>query len=299
MTHVLTLVAGAAEGALGTAALAVAGRAMATTGAAVGDPDWLDPGRACDLPFAGDDPRGAHQAAAAALDGAAIDVLAGPTARRRRRLLVADMEATIIENELLDDMAALVGLEAEVATITRQAMAGEIDFADALRRRVRLFRGQPRGLIERVAAGIRPTPGAAALVATMRAAGAVTALVSGGFLLFIEPVRAAVGFDLAFGNELGWDGDRLSGEIPRLPITGEGKRAVLRDLAAARAIPMDRTMAIGDGANDLAMLTAAGLGIGFRPKPVVASAVSNRIVHGDLTAALFVQGYRRAEFRPG
>ncbi|BBK42447.1 phosphoserine phosphatase SerB [Allostella vacuolata] len=299
MTHVLTLVAGATEDALGPAAVAVAGRAMAAAGAAVGDPDWLDPGRACDLPFAARDPDAAHRAASAALEGAAIDVLAGPAARRRRRLLVADMEATIIENELLDDMAALVGLQAEVATITRQAMAGEIDFAAALRQRVRLFRGQPRALLERAAAGIRPTPGAATLVATMRAAGAVTALVSGGFMLFIEPVRAAIGFDLAFGNELGLDADRLSGEIPQLPITAEGKRAVLRDLAAAHGLAMDETMAIGDGANDLAMLAAAGLGIGFRPKPVIARAVANRIVHGDLTAALFAQGYRRTEFRPG
>lgn len=299
MTHVLTLVAGAAEGVFGDGAVAAATTALTAGGAAVGTADWLDPGHACDLPFAAADPAAAHDAAIRALAAGAIDVLCIPAAGRRKRLLVADMEATMIENELLDDLAAMVGLEAEVGCITRRAMAGELDFAQALRDRVSLFQGLARDRLTQAAQGIRPIPGGVALVATMRAAGARTALVSGGFTFFVDRVAAALGFDEAHGNELGWVDERLSGQITALPIDAEGKRAGLAGIAARHAIPMDATMAIGDGANDVPMLAAAGLGLGFRPKPIVARAVRNRIVHGDLTAALFVQGYRRAEFIGG
>jgi phosphoserine phosphatase len=296
MTHVLTLVAGAAEGRLGPGALATAASALAAAGATVGAADWLAPGIACDLPFAAPAPAAAHAAVAAALADAAVDVLATPVAGRRRRLLVADMEATIIENELLDDMAALVGLEAEVAVVTHRAMAGEIDFAASLRRRVRLFAGRTVDLLETAAAGIRPVPGGRTLVATMRRDGAVTALVSGGFTLFVDRVRTAIGFDLGFGNRLAWDGDRLTGEVADLAITAEGKCAMMLRLVADHGLTAADALAIGDGANDLAMLAAAGLGIGFRPKPIVAAAVANRIRHGDLTAALYLQGYRRTAF---
>jgi phosphoserine phosphatase len=299
MTHVLTLVAGAAEGALGTGAVDAASAALTGAGAVAGACDWLDPGRACDLPFSAADPAAAHAAAMQALAGTAIDVLSVPAAGRRKRLLLADMEATIIRNELLDDLAAMVGLEAEVSRITARAMAGEIDFSQALRHRVSLFRDLPRACLERAADGIRQTPGAAALVATMRRTGARTALVSGGFTYFVDRVGRELGFDETYGNELGWKDGRLSGEVARLAVTAEGKRRTLAALAARLAIAADQTLAIGDGANDVPMLTAAGLGMGFRPKPIVADAVPNRIVHGDLTAALFVQGYRRAEFAAG
>ena len=299
MTHVLTLVAGPAEGPLGQGAVDRAAAALAGQGAAVGDADWLEPRRACDLPYSAADPAAAHQAAADALAGSAVDVLAVAAAGRRKRLLVADMEATIIENELLDDMAAMVGLEAEVGQITRRAMAGEIDFAQALRHRVALFQGMPRDLLDRAAQGIRPMAGAATLVATMRRGGARTALVSGGFTYFVERVAALIGFDDAFSNRLGWTEGRLSGEVTELSITAEGKLDRLTRLADRHAVPLDATMAIGDGANDLLMLAAAGLGVGFRPKPIIARAIGNRIVHGDLTAALFIQGYRRSEFVAG
>ncbi|BBK32495.1 phosphoserine phosphatase [Stella humosa] len=299
MTHVITLVAGAEEGPLAAGAVSAAMAAIAAAGGAIGQAVWLAPARACDLPFAAPHPEACHAAAMAALAGTAIDVLAVPMAGRRKRLLVTDMEATVIENELLDDMAAMVGLEVEVGAVTRRAMAGEIDFAQALRDRVRLFAGQPRALLDRAAAGIRPMPGAAILVATMRGAGAATALVSGGFLVFVDRVGRLLGFQSVHGNVLGMDGDRLSGDIPSLPVTAAGKRDVLLRLAAEQGLDLEATMAIGDGANDIPMLAAAGLGIGFHPKPVVARAVANRIVHGDLTAALFAQGYRADELIGG
>lgn len=296
MTHVLTLVAGPAEGRLGPAALATAGKALIAAGARTGEPDWLATGLACDLPFSASDPARAQAAVATGLAAAAIDVLAATAARRRRRMLVSDMEATVIENELLDDMAAQVGIADAIHAVTRRAMAGEIDFALSLRQRVRLFAGCGRDLVETAAAGIRPMAGARTLVATMRRAGATTALVSGGFTIFVERSRAMLGFELGAGNTLGWDGDRLSGEVSDLPITAEGKRDTLMRLAAERGLDARDALAIGDGANDLPMLAAAGLAVGYRPKPLVAAAVANRIVHGDLTAALFLQGYRLAEF---
>ncbi|WP_374444086.1 phosphoserine phosphatase SerB [Stella sp.] len=299
MTHVLTLVAGAAEGRLGPSVPAAAQAALAGAGARVGMPDWLAPGIACDLAYAADDPAAAHAAAALALAPAAIDVLATPVAGRRRRLLVCDMEATVVENELLDDMAALAGLGDAVAAVTRRAMAGEIDFAASLRHRTRLFAGYGEALLAAAARGIRPVAGARTLVATMRRSGALTALVSGGFSIFVDRVRAELGFDLGFANRLAWDGDLLTGEVAELAITAEGKRATLERLAAERHLSTAEAVAIGDGANDLAMLAAAGLAVGFRPKPPVAAAVANRIVHSDLTAVLYLQGYRPAEFAAG
>lgn len=296
MTHVLTLVAGPAEGRLGAAALATAERALRSAGARPGEPEWLAAGVACDVPFAAAAAGAAHAAAIAALSATAIDALAVPLAGRRRPLLVCDMEATVIENELLDDMAALVGLQEEVHAVTRRAMNGEMDFALSLRERVRLFAGRERRLLDRAMDGIRPVPGAHVLVGTMRRAGALTALVSGGFSIFVDRVRSEIGFDLGFGNQLAWDGDRLTGAVADLPITGEGKRATLERLAEERGLAPADALAIGDGANDLPMLRAAGLAVGYRPKPPVAAAIVNRIAHGDLTAALFLQGFRPAEF---
>ncbi|MCC7273888.1 MAG: phosphoserine phosphatase SerB [Alphaproteobacteria bacterium] len=296
MTHVLTLVAGAAESRLGPGAVAAAAAALARRGAAVGGPDPLSD-VACDLPFAGLAPAIAQGIAAAALADAAIDVFALPAAGRAKRLLVADMEATVIENELLDDLAHAIGRGAEVAALTRRAMDGEIDFAQALRQRVALFAGLPASVLDAAGRGIRVAPGAATLVRTMRAAGAVTALVSGGFTIFVDQVRAAIGFDVAYANVLA-RGDRgtLTGELAGLDVTPEGKRAILVELAGRNGIPLAATIALGDGANDVPMLQAAGLAIGVHPKPIVARAIAHRIVHGDLTAALYAQGYRRAQF---
>jgi len=207
------------------------------------------------------------------------------------------MDSTIITVECIDEMADMLGLKPRIAAITERAMRGELDFADALRERVALLKGLPVADLERVwSERIRLTPGARTLVLTMRSHGAFAALVSGGFSFFTGRVRAAAGFDLDRANELLLDGAALSGAV-REPILGSSaKLAALREFAAARGLDLAETMAVGDGANDLEMIRAAGLGVAFRAKPVVAAAARARVDHGDLTALLYFQGYRRSEF---
>lgn len=288
MTFVLTLIAGTAGRPDAEAAVARLRDAGATTGA----PDWLSPDRAVDLPFDGIDPRRAAELAR--MDG--VDAVAQPAAGRRKMLLVADMESTIIENEMLDDLAVLAGIGERIAAITRRAMNGEIGFEGALRERVGLLKGLPVSLLETAYANVRIVPGARALVATMRKNFAQCALVSGGFRFFTSRIRERLGFDLDQANELDIDGDKLAGTV-REPILGRAaKLEALERLAGLNGLALDATMAVGDGANDLAMLGAAGLGVAFRAKPAVAAAAKARIDHGDLTALLYLQGYRDAEF---
>jgi phosphoserine phosphatase len=227
-----------------------------------------------------------------------VDVVVQPVAGRRKKLLVADMDSTIIGQECIDELADFVGLKPEVAAITERAMRGEIEFEPALRERVALLKGLPSATIGRVIVErIRLTPGAAALVATMRANGAHTILVSGGFTAFVEPVAAMVGFDESRANLLHEKDGRLTGEVAE-PILGRtAKLAALEEAILRLGIRADETLAVGDGANDLAMLSRAGLGVGFHAKPKVAEAADVRIDHADLTALLFAQGYRREEFR--
>ncbi|HZT50486.1 MAG TPA: phosphoserine phosphatase SerB [Stellaceae bacterium] len=295
---VLTLIAPAAAAGLGAAADAAA-RALAAIGARVGTPDWLDPGIACDLPFAGADPAHAAVVARAALGAAPIDLVAQAAAGRRKRILVADMESTIIANEMLEELADFLGLRAQVAAVTRRAMNGEIDFAAALRERVALLKGLPESVLDRAGARIRVTPGAATLVATMRANGAVTALVSGGFRVYTRRIREELGFDLDVANELEIADGRIAGTVREPIVAGAAKLDTLTRLAAEHGLPLAATLAVGDGANDLAMIAAAGLGVAFRGKPAVAAQARARIDHADLTALLYAQGYRRAEFRGG
>jgi phosphoserine phosphatase len=231
-----------------------------------------------------------------ALAGAAIDVLVQEETDRRKRLLVVDLEATVIENEMLDEIAAFIGLHRQVAAITARAMNGEIDFVAALEQRVALLAGIEEGVLDAAAARIRVTSGAACLVATMRRHGAVTALVSGGFAIFAERVARALGFDHVVANRLEIASGRLLGTVRPPIVTGETKRDVLLSLAALHAIPPRQTLAVGDGANDLPMLQAAGLGVAFRAKPRVAAAAGSRLDHADLSGLLYAQGYRRQDF---
>lgn len=292
MTHVATLIASPArpltDEALRRAAAALPDRASLA---------WLDPGVAADLrfaPAAADDCRRTADRLRAALDGAAVDVVVQHAARRRKRLLVADMDSTMIGQECIDELADFVGRKAHVAAITERAMRGEIGFAPALRERVALLAGLPAGVVEEVlATRISVTPGAVALVATMRRHGAYTCLVSGGFTLFTRPVAALIGFDENRGNRLiiGDDG-RFSGAVAE-PILGrDAKLETLRQLRGRFGLAHEETLAVGDGANDLLMIGDAGLGVAFRAKPKVAAAAAARIDHGDLTALLYVQGYR-------
>jgi phosphoserine phosphatase len=297
--NVLTLVAApAASDRVGSAAVEVV-RALHRLGAYVEEPRWLAPDLACDIAFDGLVPDQADAAARAVLDGApeplAIDVVAQPAAGRRKRLLVADMESTIIANEMLDELADLLGLREPVAEITRRAMNDEIDFAGALRERVALLKNLPESALAEAGARIRVTPGAAVLVATMRAHGAYTALVSGGFRVYTERIRRELGFDLDVANELVVRKGRLAGTVREPILTRDDKLATLKRLAATQLLPLAATLAVGDGANDLPMIEAAGLGIAFRAKPAVTARARARIDHGDLTALLYAQGYRLAE----
>ena len=260
-------------------------------------PDWLAPGTACDLLLSGIDAEAAETIARRVIGDAPIDVLVQPAAGRRKRVLVADLESTIIENEMLDELADFVGLRAHVAEITRRAMNGELEFATALAERVALLKGLPATVLGEAASRIRLMPGARALVATSRAAGVRTALVSGGFTVFAEPIAAELGFDHVIANRLVIAEGRIAGTVMPPIVTRDTKRDTLLALARECAVPAAATLAVGDGANDLPMLDAAGLGVAFHAKPAVAAASRWRIDHADLTALLYAQGYRQDEIR--
>jgi phosphoserine phosphatase len=257
-------------------------------------PVILSPGEAADL-FPPAEPDLAR--ARAALEGARIDVLCTRERGRRRGLLVADMDSTIVTSETLDDLAAHAGLGERVADITRRSMNGEVDFATALRERVAMLKGLNLSALEATWREIRLTEGAKTLVATMQAHGATTALVSGGFTYFASRVAALCGFDTHRANTLLDDGTALTGTLAEPILDCDAKLATLTELAAARGLRLRATLAVGDGANDLAMLHAAGLGIAFHARPVVSAAVHNRVEFADLRALLFAQGFESGRFK--
>jgi phosphoserine phosphatase len=220
---------------------------------------------------------------------------AGP--HRRKRLFLADMDSTMIEQECIDELADVIGIKAEVAAITERAMRGEIAFEPALRERVALLKGLSATVAdELIGTRITLTPGGKTLVATMRAHGAYTCLVSGGFTLFTGPIAGLIGFDEARANRLDLADGRLAGTVAEPIVGAETKRATLLELREKLDLAPEDTLAVGDGANDLAMLGEAGIGVAFRAKPAVAAAARVRIEHGDLTALLYLQGYSAAEF---
>jgi phosphoserine phosphatase len=231
----------------------------------------------------------------AALEGAPIDAIATPTEGRRKRLLIADMDSTIVTGETLDELADFAGLKDRIAAITARAMNGELDFKAALRERVAMLRGLPVDALERTWQRVRLTSGARELVATMRAHGAYAALVSGGFSFFTSRVAVLCGFDLHRSNTLLDDGTALTGRVAEPILDRDTKLATLAGLAAARGLQLSATLAVGDGANDLDMLRAAGLGVAFRAKPIVAAEARARVDHADLRALLFAQGYRAGD----
>jgi phosphoserine phosphatase len=204
-----------------------------------------------------------------------------------------------VTSETLDELADFAGLKEQIAAITARAMNGELDFKAALRERVAMLKGLPVSALERTWQRVRLTPGALQLVATMRANGAVTALVSGGFTFFTGRVAELVGFDLHRSNVLLDDGAVLTGAVAEPILDRHAKVATLRELASRDGLPFSATLAVGDGANDLDMLRAAGLGVAFRAKPIVAAGARARVDHADLRALLFAQGYRASEFATG
>lgn len=231
-----------------------------------------------------------------ALDGAAIDVIVQPEASRRKALFLADMDSTMIGQECIDELAAYVGLKDLVSAITERAMRGEIAFEPALRERVALLKGVPLSVVDEIIRDrITLTPGGYELVHTMRANGAYTALVSGGFTVFTGPISTAIGFDEHRSNVLLAQDGILIGEVAD-PILGkQAKLDSLVELRTRFGLRPEQTLAVGDGANDLAMLGEAGLGVAFRAKPAVAAAADARLEHADLTALLYAQGYTVGE----
>jgi len=257
-----------------------------------GKSDILAPGEAVDIPIPAPPDM---DAIAAVLVGTGVDAIATPIAGRRKRLLVADMDSTIVTGETLDELADFAGLRDQIAAITRRSMNGEIDFADALRERVAMLRALPLDALEKTWKRVRLTQGARELVATMHAHGAATALVSGGFTFFTARVAALAGFDAHFANTLLDDGKALTGCVAEPILDRDAKLTTLRALAAEHHLDLAETMAVGDGANDLAMLRAAGLGVAFHAKPVLAAEAHARVDHGNLRALLFAQGYHAQE----
>ena len=295
MSHVATLISSPRAPALTDEVLRSARDVLGETA----DPAWLKDGIAVDLPV-GSDTGPAHKIAGqlrAALGEAPIDIVVQPAAHRRKRLFLADMDSTMIEQECIDELADYVGLKREVSAITERAMRGEIAFEPALRERVALLKNLPVGVVDEIITQrISLMPGGRTLVQTMRTHAAYTCLVSGGFTLFTGPLAARIGFDEHRSNALRVDGERLAGLVEE-PILGrEAKLAALIELRERLGLRREDTLAVGDGANDLAMLGEAGLGVAFRAKPAVATAAHARIDHSDLTALLYVQGYRADEF---
>jgi phosphoserine phosphatase len=263
-------------------------------------PLWLAERVAADIPFAPQSEAEAMRLIAVLRESCAdlpIDVIVQPVAGRRKKLLVADMDSTIIAQECVDELADFLGLKEHVAKITARAMRGEISFVSALRERVALLAGLSADVIDTILAErINFTPGAEALVATMRAHGAFTALVSGGFTQFTVPLAAKLGFDTSEANTLIVEDGRLTGGIEEPVRGGAAKRDALARLRTELGLAPSETLAVGDGANDLPMLAEAGLGVAFHAKPAVAAQAKARIDHADLTALLYAQGYRGEEF---
>ncbi|GBQ65812.1 phosphoserine phosphatase [Ameyamaea chiangmaiensis NBRC 103196] len=292
-SHCLTLVVNRAAGTL-AAPVIDAAREM-VKGAA---PVVLSAGEAVDIPC-GAPGSGSAQLSTirAALNGKGVDVLLTRARGRRKGLLIADMDSTIVTGETLDELAEYAGIGEAVRAITARSMNGEMNFEEALRARVALLRGKPEALLERAWADVTLNEGAKTLVATMRAHNATTALISGGFTFFTARVAELCGFAEHHANHLGTDGDVFDGTVGE-PIVGpDAKLAHLERLSAARGLKLSATLCVGDGANDLPMLRQAGLGVAFHAKPVVRQAIEQQVNHAGLRALLFAQGYTARDLR--
>jgi len=266
-----------------------------------GHAQWLLDEVAVDIPFAGsEDIAAIEKRLRQARGDFPIDIVVQPAAFRRKKLFLADMDSTMIGQECVDELADFAGLKAHVAAITERAMRGEIAFEPALRERVALLKGLSVSVVDEVLAKrITLTPGGRELVATMRAHGAWTCLISGGFTLFTDAIAAKIGFQENRGNQLIVRDGVLTGEVAE-PILGRAaKLATLVELRESFDLDDIDTLVTGDGANDLGMIEAAGLGVAYHAKPAVAAAAAARIDHGDLTALLYAQGFRRDEFVGG
>ncbi len=293
MSLVATLIASPGSRALTPA---LAHRATEALGASAAD--WLAAEEALDIAIPGAvDGELARNQLREAVESAPLDIVVQPAAGRRKKLLIADMDSTMIDQECIDELADEVGIKDKVAAITARSMNGEIAFEPALRERVALLKGLDEAVIERLIEGrITIASGARPLVATMRRDGAYAALVSGGFTAFTSRIAQKLGFDENRANTLDVEAGRLAGTVAE-PILGrEAKAVALREICARLGIGLAESIAVGDGANDLDMLALAGSGVALHAKPAVAAQAGIRVDHGDLTALLYIQGYRRSDF---
>lgn len=253
---------------------------------------WLSPGKAADLHLTEKPVGPARLQLESFLAEDRIDFfIISDTHKRKKKLLVADMDNTMIVGETLDELAAQCGLKEQIAQITDLAMRGEIDFKTALQKRVAMLKDLPEQALQQTLAAIRPMPGAEVLVSTMRRHGAKCVLASGGFTCFTEPIAAKLCFHANHGNTLEIREGRLTGKVYDPILDHQAKLSLLQHYQAAYGLNSTETLAIGDGANDLAMIQSAGLGVGFHPKPFLKERVTNNILYGDLTALLYAQGY--------
>jgi phosphoserine phosphatase len=255
-----------------------------------GELNWLNHSIACEIR----EPKSTDALAEARqiIGTAKVDAALVPTENRRKQILVADMDSTMINEECIDELADAVGIKAQVAEITDRAMRGELDFGQALDTRVALLKGLQRKVIEAIRReNITLAPGGRALISTMKAYGAYTSLVSGGFTFFADYFGKRIGFDEAIANVLLFENDALTGAVQKPIVDKNTKRERLITLASERNLPLGQTIAVGDGANDLDMIGVAGFGVALHAKPAVAAQAGIRIDHADLTALLYLQGY--------
>lgn len=291
MSFVLVLVAGDKNKPLSLAHLAHAETILESAGIVCDDPHWLNPHQAAEIILSADIPDDAFSRLKDDVGCDCIDAFCVSAHNRRKKLLLADMDATIVEGETLDDLAGAVGLKEEISAITARAMRGELDFQDALVERVRKLSGLSVDYLDKTLSAMVINDGAKDVIRVMRRHGAACYLVSGGFTYFTSAIAEICGFNGHHGNILNIENGVLTGEVLSPILDKDAKAAFLREYSKKYALSESDTLTVGDGANDIPMLMAAGLGVGFRPKPKVKEAVRNCIIHTDLTSLLYVQGY--------
>ena len=259
-------------------------------------PAWLEDHIACDIEFTGSSLSYVRKCLKTGLTGIEIDIVVQPTKNRRKRLLIADMDSTIVTGETLDELAGIAGLKKQVSVITKRAMQGEVEFKEAVRERVALLEGVPAAAMEKALNKIEVTKGATTLVKTMRFNGAYTALVSGGFNYFTNAIAKLVGFQEISSNQIVIKNGILTGEVIEPILDSDAKLQALKKICNDQNIPLSESIATGDGANDIPMIIHSGLGVAFHAKPVVETNAKAIIRFGDLTSLLYLQGYKSTEF---
>ncbi len=265
--------------------------------APAGNPVWLAPHRAADIPLSGRPHFGQMQALRRGFEDDRVDVITSPAESRRKTLFFADMDSTIVTSETLDELAVFAGVGAQVAEITQRTMNGTIDFFEAIRLRVGMLKGLPEETLKKVLAHTDISPGVEIALSVMKRHGVHSSIVSSGFTYFTAAIAARCGFDDHFGNIMEIEHGALTGHVPEPILDKNAKLATLRMKCAQFGCDPIQTLAIGDGSNDIPMLQAAGLGIAYHPRPIVAETIDNQIIHTDFTAVLYAQGYTEADIR--